>query len=297
MSRTQIASLLLFTAGIAAGTAGDRVHPRARPAAGGYQVLSADFHIHSSMFSDGVLTPWGLVMEAERQGLDVIAITGHNEVIDGKAARRFRSLWGGPTVLTGEEIVAADHHIVALGIERAIDFRPSAARTIEAIHHQGGFAIAAHPDSNFRFDSAAVASLDGAEICHPMIFGSDGVQRQAELERFLERAPLVPIGSSDFHGFGRMGSCRTFIFAEDDSPRAVMEALRAHRTVVYGLGGKVYGDSRFIALAESLPLRESLPSNSRGTWFDWVSRIAGLTGLGGILFPRRNHAQNGANAA
>ena len=68
---------------------------------GGYRVLAADFHIHSSTWSDGALTPWGLVLEAERQGLDAIAVTAHNEVADAKVSRWFSRLIGGPTVLVG----------------------------------------------------------------------------------------------------------------------------------------------------------------------------------------------------
>ena len=83
----RVLSVAALTLAIAAGTLADR--PRRHPplTIGGYRVLAADFHTHSSMWSDGALTPWGLVLEAERQGLDAIAVTGHNEVLDGQIAR------------------------------------------------------------------------------------------------------------------------------------------------------------------------------------------------------------------
>ena len=46
------------------------------------------------------------------------------------------------------------------------------------------------------------------------------------------------MGSSDFHGLGRLGLCRTFVFARDTSAEAIIEAIRAQRTVVYGREGK-----------------------------------------------------------
>ena len=96
MSAPRLVFLVLLMLTIAAGTFADR--PRARPplTIGGYRVLAVDFHTHSSMWSDGALTPWGLVLEAERQGLDAIAITGHNQVRDGRMGRRFSRLVGGP---------------------------------------------------------------------------------------------------------------------------------------------------------------------------------------------------------
>src|SRR5439155_27325658 len=62
-----VAWALLITA-LAIGAAIDR--PVARPplSIGGYRVLAADFHTHSGAWSDGALTPFGMVLEAERQG-------------------------------------------------------------------------------------------------------------------------------------------------------------------------------------------------------------------------------------
>src|SRR5262249_3686435 len=80
----RLAAWGLLVAALAIGAVIDRPAVRAPVSIGGYRVLAADFHTHSSTWSDGALTPFGLVLEAKRQGLDVIAIIGHNEVIDAK---------------------------------------------------------------------------------------------------------------------------------------------------------------------------------------------------------------------
>src|SRR5262245_36641925 len=182
----------LLVAALALGAAIDRPRPRPPTTIGGYRVLAADFHTHSSTWSDGALTPFGIVLEAKRQGLDVIAITGHNEVIDAKVGQWFSRLIGGPTVLVGEEILheppsAPNYHLIGVGISDRVSFRQSAASAIDEIHWQGGVAIAAHPRPEFwpAYDHTAMAKLDGAETCHPMIYSMPDVQR--ELIEFAAR--------------------------------------------------------------------------------------------------------------
>jgi predicted metal-dependent phosphoesterase TrpH len=222
------------------------------------------------------------VLEAERHGLDAIAVTGHNQVSDGQLARRFSRAIGGPIVLGGEEILAEGRfHMIAAGVTDAVDFRQTAASAIADIHRQGGIAIAAHPFPVFvGWDDAAIARLDGGEICHPNIYAREDGQR--ELEAFAARRPIAAIGSSDFHGLGQMGICRTFVFAADASEQGILDAVRAHRTLVFGKGGHVYGDPQLVQYADRL--RSRLPSSeARGSALDWLSRIAGLLGFAGLL--------------
>ena len=273
----------LFMVALGAGTLADR--PRVNPVVTveGYRVLAVDFHTHSSTWSDGSMTPFGLVLEAQRQGLDAIAITGHNQVGDSKAGRWFSQLIDGPTVLTGQEIIAPGRHVIAVGIESLVDWRLNVAGYADAVHRQGGVAIAAHPVRSFwpAFDEAAVSKLDGAEICHPLIYNEEGGVEA--LEAFARRGKVAAIGSSDTHGPGPMGLCRTYVFASDNTPQAIVEAVRAHRTVVYGFGGKAYGDPAFISHAESHRLREAgLIPIPRGV-ADVISQVGGLAGLLGLV--------------
>jgi hypothetical protein len=285
-------SPLLLGAAIVAGTVADTPRPNPPLTLGGYHVLAVDFHTHSSMWSDGALTPWGLVLEARRQGLDAIAITGHNETWDARLGQRFSRLVGGPTVLTGEEILSTpSYHMIAVGIARTVSFRQTAADAIDDIHRQGGVAIAAHPFPTFweGWDSRAMTRLDGAEICHPGVYARALGQR--ELEQFAARAPLAAIGSSDFHGLGPMGICRTYVFATDASEEGILDAVRAHRTVVYGRDDRAYGDPALMRLAaDAGGLRDRDPSRLPVGWLDWVSRFGAVAGLTGVIFVRSGGA-------
>ena len=81
-----------------------------------------------------------------------------------------------------------------------------------------------------------------------------------------------------------MGLCRTFVFARDTSATAILDAIRARRTVVYGLGGKAYGDPDLIQLAAG---DRRLPAAARPgaptSLLDRVSQLLGLAGLACIV--------------
>ncbi|HEX6739113.1 MAG TPA: hypothetical protein VF310_12615, partial [Vicinamibacteria bacterium] len=211
------ASLLLVLAGLAVGTIEDRHLPPPLGRRGGYEVIAADFHVHS-FFGDGALAPWDLAGEARRRGLSAFALTNHNRVGAAHLARWLSRRRGGPIVLVGEEVTHPGHHLIAVGIETVIPPSDSAAETIDLIHAQGGVAIAAHPHARFwpDLDDAALARLDGAERAHPLIFAR--VHEAHELGEFWDRAAargrrLAPIGSSDFHATQGLGLCRTYVFA------------------------------------------------------------------------------------
>ncbi len=282
MITARLAAMLLAAA-VVVGTANDRAPSREPITIGGYRVVAADFHTHSSTWSDGPLTPWGLVLEARHQGLDAIAITGHRQTLDAKWGRWFSERIGGPTVLVGEEIPEIPHHVVAVGIDETVDSALDVAAQIAEIHRQGGIAIAAHPGPMFWNGFMPVMDqLDGTEVCHPAIY--EIAEAQGVFEQFAQRTSAAAIGSSDFHGLGRLGLCRTFVFARDTSAPAILDAIRARRTVVFGLGGKAYGHPEKIRL-EAADGR--LPAAARPdyptSWLDRVSQLLGLAGLVCIL--------------
>src|ERR1700679_3212971 len=134
----------LVALGVVAGTALDRApaHPAAYRA--GYRVLEADFHAHTR-FSDGFLSPFDLVIQAERRGLDVLAITEHNITFPAFMGRWFARLAGGPTILIGEEVTSRSFHLITVGLTERVDASARLPAVIDAVHRQGGIAVAAHP--------------------------------------------------------------------------------------------------------------------------------------------------------
>ena len=105
----------------------------------------ADLHMHTTA-SDGWPTPQDLVDHATRRAaLNVIAVTDHDTIEGALRARDHAAKRARLHVIVGEEVSSRDGHIVALYLERRIRPGMSAAATVDAIHDQGGLAIAVHP--------------------------------------------------------------------------------------------------------------------------------------------------------
>ena len=279
MTLPRALGVVLILAGIAGGTLFDRVPARDVPRSGDKFVLAGDFHVHAFL-GDGGVAPWELAREAARRGLDVIAVTNHNQLFAARIAARYGS---GAMVIVGQEVTAPQFHMIAAGIDHVVDWRLSASDAVRAIHGQGGVAIAAHPvPQSWRSDDpAAPVLLDGSETAHSAAVRSNSARR--ELANFFRSAAagnssLAPIGSSDFHFGGALGMCRTYLFVDAVSEAAVLEAIRAGRTVSYDGHGRLTGDPERVRVVEALIAERAPPVRA-----DRLSRLAAMVALAGLL--------------
>ena len=247
-------SAVLLIVGAVIGSAADRFPPRQVVRAGNYLVLAGDFHVHASP-GDGALSPWMLRAEAARAGLDVIAVTNHNQTFTGRLAGRVGQSGNGPLMIEGEEITNPQYHMIAVGIERTVrGAQVSAADAIADVHSQGGVAIAAHPSRRFHGydDDAVVAMLDGAEAMHSDVHRDQAFR--GELEAFFARArgvnpDIAAIGSSDFHAMPPViGRCRTYLFVRERTRAGVLDAIRSGRTLAMDGDGRLTGDPSLLHL-------------------------------------------------
>jgi hypothetical protein len=274
---------MLLVAGLLLGSAADRIPSRPASRVGDYWLLSGDFHVHASP-GDGALSPWMLRDEAARAGLDVIAATNHNQSFTGRLAARISEAGNGPLMLAGEEITNPGYHMIAVGIERAVDgAHLSAADAIADVHAQGGVAIAAHPSRRFSGydDDSVVAMLDGTEAMHSDVHRLSGFR--SEIEMFYTRGrrvnpDLAAIGSSDFHIMPPvMGRCRTYLFVRERTKAGVLDAIRNGRTLAVDGDGRLQGDPSLIQL-----LGENRPAGRQDTQPAWRRLSMALAGLGAL---------------
>jgi hypothetical protein len=258
MSGARILAVCGLAAGLALGALTDTVPSREPITIEGYQILSGDFHVHAFV-GDGGIPPWVLQRHAMHVGLDVIAITNHNQTLAGRLGRAAAQPSIGPLVLVGEEITGRDYHLIGVGIERPVNWDQPARGAIADVHAQGGVAIAAHPIYGFdRYDPVALADLDGVEVAHRDALSSTmGLQFEEFYQRTVGRNPEVAaIGSSDFHTSGPLGLCRTYLFVRERTEAGVIEAIRDGRTVGRCESSRLRGRPELVRLLE--PYRDAL---------------------------------------
>ncbi len=195
----------------------------------------ADLHIHTRV-SDGMASVETVLERAERDdNLNVIAITDHEDVRGGLEARELAAKRGlRVEVVVGAEITTRHGHLLGLFLEETPPIFRSVEATIEAIHAQGGIAIAAHPMSWL------TRSLSRRTIDRVVERGEEGVlfdavemnlspagrvtaQRMAQ--RNAERWQLPMCGGSDCHHLPQMGTGWTEF--EGSTAADLLAALRA----------------------------------------------------------------------
>jgi hypothetical protein len=279
--RGRFASACLLVSGIGLATLTDRLPSRPVIHAGPWILLSGDFHVHGFP-GDGALAPWALRDEARRAGLDVIAVTNHNQAFTGQIARAIANGPTDPLVLAGEEVTNPEYHLIAIGIDKVVKADQPALQAIADVHAAHGVAIAAHPTPIFRgyADDATVAALDGSEAAHPVFEPAD----TTDFVQFFARARrlnphVAAIGSSDFHVSPELGLCRTFLFVRGRSEAEVLDAIRAGRTVAMDEFGALTGDPELIGLLRHTTIINRVDGHPSVRRLTLVLAWIGLLGL------------------
>ena len=267
---------------------------RAREMKAGYQVLAADFHVHSFP-GDGVLAPWDLAVEARRRRLDAIVLTNHNAMYSWRVAQWLPPLItsrpDGALLIPGEELTSVGFHLAIAGISSPVSWRQTAAAAAAQVHAQGGVAIAAHPGKRtWRFISDAdLVALDGVEVEHPMVHLR--AEKRQELVDFYERARAVhpaiaAIGSTDFHQIAPVGLGRTYLLVKAATETAILDAIRAGRTVACDGLGRAAGPPELVELVKDdcrddagSPPDGQTALDRVGTWLVWLG-VVGLVVFG-----------------
>jgi predicted metal-dependent phosphoesterase TrpH len=130
-----------------------------------------DLHCHST-HSDGLLTPGALVARAAERGVDVLALTDHDEV-GGLAEAREAAVAAGITLICGSELSVTWEgttiHVVALGID------PDNAALCEGL---AGIRAGRSKRARRIADALAGAGIEGAY---------EGAMRYVTSERLVSR--------------------------------------------------------------------------------------------------------------
>ncbi len=175
----------------------------------------ADLHIHTRV-SDGMASVAQVVEYIEhRTDLDVVAITDHEDVTGGLEARNLAVRRGYRfEVVPGAEVTTLQGHLLALFIERTPPSFRGIEATLDAIHSQGGLAIAPHPlswltrsVSQRTLDRLARSDgqrLDAIELANPSPAALRTRDQATALNEARWRLPVT--GGSDAHHLPHVGT-------------------------------------------------------------------------------------------
>jgi len=104
----------------------------------------ADLHIHTIYSYDGTASVLAVLKRARQIGVNVIAITDHDEIGGSLKALEMAPRYG-VEVIPGLEVTTAEGDLLALNVTEKIDRGQSLMDTVLKVGELGGFCIAPHP--------------------------------------------------------------------------------------------------------------------------------------------------------
>ncbi|MBN1992513.1 MAG: PHP domain-containing protein [Anaerolineae bacterium] len=164
----------------------------------------ADLHLHTT-YSDGYLSPPETIdFIAENTSVNVIAITDHDTTEGAFIARDYaRRYHPDLEVIIGQEVTTGNGDVLGLFLHATLPKQATAAEAVNAIHQQGGLAIAPHPFVyGWEMESVGNAirhlPFDGVEVRHGCPLSLPGNVWAGFVNRWLGQR-LPRLGASDSH--------------------------------------------------------------------------------------------------
>jgi predicted metal-dependent phosphoesterase TrpH len=194
--------------------------------------VALDPHVHSAGSYDCSVPVERVLAAARDAGLDAVAITDHDAIAESLRAVELAPEYG-LLALPGVEVSTADGHLLALGVEEALEPGRSLAATAADVRERGGVSVVPHPFQRMRHGAprAAIRGVDCVETynAHTVVGARN---RQAAAFARLRGYPAT--AGSDAHDARLVGRAYTTVTVADLTREAVLDALRAGRTEVSG---------------------------------------------------------------
>ena len=187
-----------------------------------------DLHVHSCYSKDSSADIDSIIMHAEKNGLDGIAVCDHDTIEGGIAcAKRAKELGTDLIIIPGIEVMSSKGHILVLGIKENIESHLSPEKTIERARELGGVVIIPHP---FKLTSHGIGYVGGLDIDAVETLNSRCLDNRPnqKAKKAAESLNLPHVGGSDAHTPQMVGQAYTEIDIEDDTvdANAILMAIR-----------------------------------------------------------------------
>lgn len=184
-----------------------------------------DLHVHSCYSKDSSADIDSIIMHAEKNGLDGIAICDHDTIEGGIAcAKRAKELDTNLIVIPGVEVMSSKGHILVLGVNENIEPHLSPKKTIERARELGGVVIIPHP---FKLTSHGMGYIDGLDIDAVETLNSRCLDNRPNKKAKIaaDSLNLAQVGGSDAHTPQMVGQAYTEIYLDDDTTDVNVDSI------------------------------------------------------------------------
>lgn len=200
----------------------------------------ADLHLHTIYSYDGTASVPSVLKRAKEIGLDVIAITDHDEIDGALEAVKLASQYG-IDVIPASEITTAEGDLLALFINKKINAGLSLIETVLRVRDQGGVCIAPHPMAGGMGMKSLSAysilkALRNPHVAETLIgietYNGTAIDRMSNhyAKIFANGLNIAQTGSSDAHVIDTIGFGATEF--EGNTALDLLNALRNRATKV-----------------------------------------------------------------
>jgi predicted metal-dependent phosphoesterase TrpH len=200
----------------------------------------SDLHIHTDFSYDGTATVPAVLNRARQLGLDVIAITDHDEINGSLLALKLAPKYG-IEVIPGIEVTTAEGDLLALNVTEKVERDSSLVETVLRVKELGGFCIAPHPmTGGFGMKSLSAFSIMRAlrnpDVARTLIgietYNATTIDRMSNHYAHIlgEHLDIAKLGNSDAHVTEAIGLGMTKF--DGHTAKDLVKAIRAGKTSV-----------------------------------------------------------------
>lgn len=201
----------------------------------------ADLHTHTIYSYDGTASVSAVLGRAKRVGLDVIAITDHDEITGALKASELAPLYG-VEVIPGIEITTAEGDLLALNIMEKVQAGLPLLDTVLKVGALGGFCIAPHPMAG----GLGMKSLSAYSIMKTLrnpyasrvligieTYNATAIDRMSNHYAHIlgEHLGIAKLGNSDAHVAQAVGLGATEF--DGHTARDLLKAIRKKKTSIH----------------------------------------------------------------